>query len=251
MLTGKIFDIREFTVHDGPGIRTTVFMKGCPLGCRWCHNPEGQSSEIELMTTSTGHRLVGEEITSSDLAQILNRQKTILEASEGGVTFSGGEPLLQAEFLIETISKLDGLHVLLDTSGVGDSRLFAELIRHVDMVYYDIKLVDSDLHKMFTGGDNKIILQNLATLDRSGVPFTIRIPLIPGITDTEKNLTDSAQLASSLKNVEAIHLLPYNEIAGAKYSSLGRCWDPPYDETAKVNTSVAEFSKRGLEVKIQ
>ena len=119
MTRGIVFDVREFAVHDGPGLRTTVFMKGCPLACMWCHNPEGQSAKPEVIQSAIGNRLAGSEYEPADLAAFLNRQAVIFKANEGGVTFSGGEPLMQAEFVAEVIDLLDELHVLLDTSGYG------------------------------------------------------------------------------------------------------------------------------------
>ena len=124
MLSGIVFDIKEFTVHDGPGIRTTVFMKGCPLSCTWCHNPEGQSSVPQVLKSPIGDRLAGNGFTSQELAALLNRQAFVLQANEGGVTFSGGEPLRQADFLGEVIDQLKGLHILLDTSGYGEESKF-------------------------------------------------------------------------------------------------------------------------------
>src|SRR5512135_1042485 len=117
MTQGIVFDIREFAVHDGPGIRTTVFLKGCPLACQWCHNPEGQSRQPQEMLSSGGRRIAGKEYTPDELAAILNRQADILREAEGGVTFSGGEPLMQAAFVSEVIDRFRGIHVLLDTCG--------------------------------------------------------------------------------------------------------------------------------------
>jgi pyruvate formate lyase activating enzyme len=156
MSKGIVFDIKEFSVHDGPGIRTTVFMKGCPLSCLWCHNPEGRfRAAVERSPTGTG---CVDGCTPDTLATMLNRHGPILRLNEGGVTFSGGEPLMQAEFIVEVIDFLDGLHVLLDTSGYGREENLRMLLERVDMVYYDIKLVDPLLHKRYTGRDNSCIL---------------------------------------------------------------------------------------------
>src|SRR5512140_760389 len=122
MTSGIVFDIREFTIHDGPGIRTTVFMKGCPLVCTWCHNPEGQSRQPQIIRSPAGERLAGREYTAEQLAGLLNQQAGILKANEGGVTFSGGEPLLQARFVAEVIDLLADTHILLDTSGYGSEQ---------------------------------------------------------------------------------------------------------------------------------
>jgi len=141
MVSGIVFDIKEFAVHDGPGIRTTVFLKGCPLRCSWCHNPEGISPEPQVIRGPPGERVAGREYTSEELAAILNGQADILRANEGGITFSGGEPLLQARYVAEVIDALDGVHVLLDTSGYGSEQDFRLLARRSDLVYYDLKLV--------------------------------------------------------------------------------------------------------------
>jgi pyruvate formate lyase activating enzyme len=164
MLSGMVFDIREFTVHDGPGLRTTVFMKGCPLCCAWCHNPEGISPEPEMMRSSTGERLVGQNYSSKALAELLNKQVEILRRGEGGITFSGGEPLMQADFIAKTIDQLDDIHVLLDTSGYASMLAFEQVIRRCQMVYFDLKIVDPELHRRYTGVDNALILQNLEHL---------------------------------------------------------------------------------------
>lgn len=242
---GIIFDIKEFAVHDGSGMRTTVFFKGCPLRCKWCHNPEGLSSKPQLMVreNSCKHcglclkpcdheeckpfkrcihicpdnliKIVGEEINSKDLADRLLKNKDIL--LKGGVTFSGGEPLMQADFLLETIDYLNDINIAIETSGYVDSKTFEKVINKVNYVYMDIKLADDDLHKKYTGVSNKLILQNLEILKQSNMPCTIRTPLIPNITDTKENIDAIKKLIGNL-NYE---LLPYNEFASIKYNSLG------------------------------
>ena len=167
MTSGVVFDIREFTVHDGPGIRTTVFLKGCPLSCTWCHNPEGLDPRPEVMCSSAGERVVGRSYEATELAQLLQRQADVLAAAEGGVTFSGGEPLMQARFVAEVIDLLPGVHVVLDTSGYGSERSFVALARRSDLIYFDLKLVDPAAHRRWTGRDNGPILRNLARLEQA------------------------------------------------------------------------------------
>ena len=186
--SGIVFDIVEFAVHDGPGIRTSVFLKGCPLDCAWCHNPEGKSSQPQVMQRAAGQRTAGTWFTAKALARRLNRQAEILRASQGGVTFSGGEPLAQADFLLEVIDRLDGLHVLLDTSGYADEGDFRRVVRRCDLVYFDLKLIDERLHQRYTGRGNLPILNNLHVLSEMGKPFVVRVPLVPGVTDTPENL---------------------------------------------------------------
>jgi pyruvate formate lyase activating enzyme len=250
MTNGLIFDIKEFTVHDGPGIRTTVFLKGCPLRCTWCHNPEGQSCSPQWMHGTAGSRLAGQEYSPQQLASLLNRQAGILTACEGGVTFSGGEPLMQAAFLAEVIELLDDLHVLLDTSGYGSPGEFRRLLKLVDLVYFDLKLIDAAAHRQFTGSDNELILQNLQILSESGIPFVIRVPLVPGVTDTDENLAAIAQRVKDLPGLQRVDLLPYNLAAGAKYPAAGMEFQPGYDETRPSNLNTGVFETVGLKVNI-
>lgn len=246
MLKGLIFDIKEFSIHDGPGIRSTIFLKGCPLSCMWCHNPEGQSPNPQLMHHPGGVRQVGEFITSEDLARKLNRQATIFKQNEGGVTFSGGEPLMQSEFVAEVIEQLEGIHVVLDTCGHGTSNDFGNLLSRVDLVFYDLKIIDPKMHKKYTGQDNSLILDNLILLSQSGVPFVIRVPLIPSITDTTENLTRIASTIQDLPGLQNVDLLPYNKSAGAKYQPAGMHWQPSYDEKRPVNIELAIFRDLGI-----
>ena len=132
MTSGIVFDIKEFAVHDGPGVRTTVFLKGCPLACMWCHNPEGQSIQPQVIRSLSGERVAGREYSAKELASLLNEQATILRTNDGGITFSGGEPLFQAEFVAEVIDHLDDLHVLLDTCGYGLAAGFSPAPRSIE-----------------------------------------------------------------------------------------------------------------------
>jgi pyruvate formate lyase activating enzyme len=250
MTNGIIFDIREFTVHDGPGIRTTVFLKGCPLACMWCHNPEGLLRKSQMMQSPAGTRLVGTKYSAQEVAILLNQQAAILKANEGGVTFSGGEPLLQARFVAEVTNLLHDLHIVLDTSGYGREQDFQMLLERVDLVYYDLKLIDSEAHRYYTGSPNHRILRNLKVLRASGVPFVIRVPLIPGVTDTYDNLSAIAQTVQVLPNLLYVNLLPYNQAAGAKYESLGMQFHPEYDETRPVNIQTDPFDQLGIKVSV-
>ncbi len=250
MNTGITFDLKEFAIHDGPGIRTTVFLKGCPLACTWCHNPEGQSPEPQQMSGPAGTRIAGQRWTADELAARLLRQAPILQANEGGVTFSGGEPCAQAEFAAEVIDRLEGLHVLLDTSGWAGERQFRLLAERADLVYFDLKLVDPLEHRRWTGADNAPILRNLRLLGELGKPFVLRVPLVPGVTDTAHNLEGIAHLAAGLPGLEDVHLLPYNPLAGAKYRTVGMDFRPGYDEGRPVRVDPAPFEAAGLRVKI-
>jgi len=253
MMTGIVFDIQEFSVHDGPGIRTTVFLKGCPSRCKWCHNPEGLRKEPEEISGPAGKRIAGIEYTAEELAIILNKQSEILSMNGGGVTFSGGEPLFQALFVSEVIDRLQGLHVLLDTHGYAEQKEFCLLAEKSDLIYFDLKLIASEAHRRWTGVDNKPILQNLKILStQNKPPYVIRIPLVPGVTDTMQNMHDIADVIQKLKRgPERIELLPYNRAAGSKYSSCGLIFKPDFIESKDINIKLSIFNDRGIPVMVK
>ena len=251
MTNGVIFDIKEFALHDGPGVRTTVFLKGCPLRCAWCHNPEGISPQPQTMRSLRGERIAGREFAPHELARILNRQAAALRACEGGVTFSGGEPLMQADFVAETVDLLDDLHVTLDTSGYAGEHALRSVLARVDLVYFDLKLIDAAAHRRYTGVDNAPILRNLRILAGSGVPFVIRVPLVPGVTDTDENLAAIARTVRGLPGMQRVDLLPYNQAAGGKYAAAGLAWLPDYDETRPLNLNTAVFETLQVKVRVQ
>jgi len=248
MRTGTLFDIREFSIHDGPGMRTTVFLKGCPLRCAWCHNPEGLLPGPQVAHFPSGSRIVGETYSSADLARLLNRQADLLRAGEGGVSFSGGEPLFQAAFVAEVIDQLDRLHVLLDTSGYGDEADFRLLAERSDLVYFDLKLLDPGLHERYTGQSNGPILRNLQLLAGMATPCVIRVPLVPGVTDTEENLTAIARTAAQVPNLLRVDLLSYNRAAGGKYAACGMEFRPEWDESQPVRAATGPFDEARVPV---
>lgn len=248
-MTGLVFDIRELTVHDGPGIRTTVFLKGCPLRCAWCHNPEGLSPAPQRLRHPTGERLAGRSYTAVELATLLNRQAPLLR-DRGGVTFSGGEPLLQAAFLTEVIDQLADLHVTLDTSGYAPEADFRRVAGRCDLVLFDLKLINPEAHRRWTGVDNEPILRNLAVLGALGTSSIIRVPLVPGVTDTDDNLRAIARRVSELPAPPPLELLPYHRAAGAKYAACGLDWRPDYDETTPVNANLKPFHDLKLEASL-
>lgn len=250
MLSGMVFEIREFAVHDGPGIRTTVFLKGCPLHCSWCHNPEGLSPLPQTIQSAVGPRMVGRSYTSRELAAILCRQAEILRANAGGFTFSGGEPLQQAPFVAEVIDRMAGNHVLLDTSGFAPGSDFRLVAEKCDLVYFDLKLHDPIAHLRYTGVSNAPILSNLRLLSAMGVPFVIRVPLVPGITDTEENLSGIAELVRGLTGLIRVDLLPYNRAAGGKYKALGMSFQPGFDEHRPVSANPEPFERAGVPVRV-
>lgn len=243
-IKGIIFDIKEFGVNDGPGLRTTVFLKGCPLRCSWCHNPEGLERQPEITVRHNGctgcglcrrgctHEdckpydrclhicplglisVVGEEITDENLALRIKKSQNI--PNPGGVTFSGGEPLMQAPFLLSVMEKIPKIPIAIETSGYAPSEIFEKVVEKCELVYMDIKIADEKMHKKYTGVSNKPILQNLEILKNGGKTAVIRTPLVPGITDTKENLSAIEKLVGNLPH----ELLPYNTLAKAKYSML-------------------------------
>ena len=222
-MTGRIFEIREFTLHDGPGVRTTVFFKGCPLRCAWCHNPEGQSFDVETMTRRDGTKVsCGQDWTPEALAKELLKNADIMKQSGGGVTFSGGEPLAQADFLIELIPllKQEGVNVALETSGAAELKTYQAIASQMDFVYQDLKHHDAALFKKWCGGDLNDILQNVVWLKTSGIPHVFRVPCVPGVNDSAAD----REVFHDLAGVDSLEFLPYNPTAGAKYPMLGRAY---------------------------
>ncbi len=246
-MTGTIFDIKEMAVHDGPGLRTTLFFKGCPLRCKWCHNPESFIQTPQVLfkenkcvmcgkcNVSCNHpecktmkgclymcpencmEISGKEYNSKELADDLKHSAEVLGSSFGGFTFSGGEPLLQHEFLLELCEHLKGYHLCIETSGYADSEIFKKVINIMNFVIMDIKLADSGLHFKYTGVNNSQILKNFEILKQINKPYLIRTPLIPGICDTRENLSAIKEIIGDSKWEK----LPYNTMAGAKYKMLG------------------------------
>lgn len=227
--SGVIFDLKKFALHDGPGIRTTVFFKGCPLSCWWCHNPEGLKTEPEkFITKRTGNQngsvrcdeeTVGRSTTVEDLMVEIEKDVVFYDQSGGGVTISGGEPLMQDEFLSELLGACRDkrIHTALDTSGYAHWEVFEKIYDRVDLFLFDVKLASEEEHVKYTGVSNRIIFENLSALQESSKDVIVRIPLIPQITDTEANLKGIAGKLSKLNNIQGIDLLPYNKMGEEKF----------------------------------
>jgi len=280
-MNGRIFSIEEFSTFDGPGIRMTVFLKGCPLRCTWCHNPEGQRFDVEYLRSPNGCmdcgaclraglektgalclseksiaacprnlvRCASWDCAPEELVRRIMKNAPILRMNGGGVTFSGGEPLAQADFLMQCLTLMEGkVHRALQTSGYAPQAVFARALEKTDYVLYDLKIMDADLHRRFCGPDNALILGNYRTLVRSGKPFVTRIPLIPTVTDTEENLSAIAAFVSAL-GVEYVEVLPYNQLAGSKYKSLLREYQPGFEETHSSPEAEAIFARYGVTAK--
>ena len=201
--SGFIFDIKKFAIHDGPGIRTTVFLKGCVMDCWWCHNPESQNLEPEKIIKVNQlniHETIDRKVSVDEVLEEVEKDRVFYEESGGGVTFSGGEALTQPEFLYSLLekSKEKNIHTTLDTTGYVKWEILEKISNMVDLFLYDLKLFDDELHQKYTGVSNKLILENLLKLDANKNKIIIRIPIIPTLTDTEGNLE---QLAIFIKNL--------------------------------------------------
>lgn len=224
-MTGTIFNIQRYAIHDGPGIRTTIFFQGCPLRCWWCHNPESQ--ELELQTRSHTDRGVakfGRWVTSEELLQEIEKDEVFFDESDGGVTFSGGEPLMQPEFLVDLLRRCAAreIHTVVDTCGYASTDIFHAVLAHAKLILYDLKILDGAAHRHYTGGSNGLVLDNLRLLSESGTPYVIRFPIIPGITDTQVNIEAVLRLLKGLHGFEQVNLLPYHRTATHKYYMLQR-----------------------------
>ncbi|MFI5382201.1 MAG: glycyl-radical enzyme activating protein [Tepidisphaerales bacterium] len=267
MPTGRIFNIQRYSLHDGPGIRTTVFLKGCPLRCWWCHNPESQDPRAEIVYVAgrcahcdacravcpshepvfdratdpdadrcsrcgqcvdacptDARQYVGRETTVEHLMAEVIRDEVFWDESGGGVTISGGEPLVQSEFVVAMLTALRrrGIHTALDTSGFAPREALLATAPVTDLYLYDIKLLDARLHELYTGVPNRLILDNLAALAQIHHNLWIRVPIIPGINDSPDELAAIARLARSLPAVKQVNLLPYHNTACHKFGRLGR-----------------------------
>lgn len=299
LIRGVIFDIKRYAIHDGPGIRTTIFMKGCPLNCWWCHNPEGISPKPEIMyfeykcihchtcakvcpqkaitfdENDVQHinrelcdgcgicakfcppnalRLVGRVISLEELISEIEKDIKFYDSSEGGVTFSGGEPLFQPEFLREALKacKERYIHTAVDTSGYASTEVVASILPYTDLFLYDIKLFDEREHILYTGVSNKPIKKNLVFLVENKANIILRFPIIPGITDTKHNVKGWVDFLQNLEGLHEIDLLPYHDV-GEKYHRLGKEYLMPVHYAPSRETLrwiKEEFEAIGLKVKI-
>ena len=292
---GLVFNIMRFSLHDGPGIRTTVFLKGCPLHCRWCHNPESQSSEPEIhyfdercihcgdcvlacphgaldaqlrsrtelclhcgacveACPCAARQLVGRRMTVAEVLAEVLKDEVFYEESGGGITISGGEPLQQADFVEALLAacKASRLHTVLDTCGFADPDVLRRVSEHVDLFFFDLKMMNSEKHLRHTGVNNDLILQNLAMLAEGGNAIRVRVPILPGFNDDEENLDALSKYLSPL-GIREIDILPYHELGNDKYRRMNLSSGmenvvPP--TSAKMETIAARLRRDGFQVRI-
>lgn len=283
MRTGLVFNVQRFSIHDGPGVRTTVFLKGCPLACTWCHNPESQAlsptyvrlpqlcmrcghctddeldnpvvvgrGDCDVAECPTGAlRRVGDEMAATALVKTLLRDRVFFDESGGGVTVSGGEPLVQAPFVIELLRLLraEGVHTALDTCGFAPWPNLRDAAELADLVLYDVKLLDAGRHETATGVSNGLILDNLRALAGMHSDVWVRVPVIPGVNDDDANVRATAEFLRSIPSLRRIDLLPYHPSGEAKFVRLGKRYAlhgtaAPAPE--QLNAIAARFRANGL-----
>ncbi|UCD04645.1 MAG: glycyl-radical enzyme activating protein [candidate division WOR-3 bacterium] len=264
---GIIFDIIKYAVHDGPGIRTTVFLKGCPLRCQWCQNPESQKVEPERFRGVYGRKYsglfsgedkhtIGREVSVRQVISEVEKDRIFYDYSGGGVTFSGGEPLMQPGFLFSLLkeSKKRGMQTAVDTSGYAPWSAFKRILGYSDLFLYDLKLMDDKEHIEYTGSGTDSILNNLRKLTAAGARVVARFPIIPGITDRPDNVRAVGSFLMSLKSIDTIHLLPYNYLCKDKYRRMSinyplKKLEPPSNGELRVIGRI--LRDYGLKVKVR
>lgn len=235
-LTGDIFDIKRFAIHDGPGIRTTVFFRGCPLICWWCHNPEARvdcgdetyrKRSVDL-TLPVSDNVIGPAVRLETLVAEISRDSIFYDQSHGGVTVSGGEPMIQIDFLEGLLKacRKRGIATTVDTSAYAPWPEFEKILDLVDLFMVDLKLIDNNQHEKYAGASNRLILENFEKLLEAGAAVRARLPMIPGITDTEENIDALISFLGRHKDLELISLLPYNRLGEDKFDRLGLDYRP-------------------------
>lgn len=236
--TGRIFDIQRFSVHDGPGIRTIVFLKGCFLRCQWCCNPESQEHGIQTMVQNGKETTVGRDVTVGEVMDTVLRDRPYYRRSGGGMTLSGGELLFQPAFALSLLraAKGNGLNTAVESTGCTPFDVIEPLLPYIDVYLLDIKHMDSAKHKAFTGIPNEQILQNAPHIAHGVKQLIVRVPVIPTFNATAEEISAIARFAASLPGVEELHLLPYHRMGLDKYHGLGRPYaletlNPPDGET--------------------
>lgn len=248
---GLIYNIQRYSLHDGPGIRTIVFLKGCPLRCPWCANPESQRFEKEKM----GNEEVGRLVTVKEVIDVVKRDMPFYKRSGGGMTLSGGEPLMQPDFskaLVQAAKNI-GINVAIETSGYQEWDRLWEVMEHIDFILYDIKAMDSSLHMELLNVNNDLILRNLEKLVNKNKQVIVRVPVIPQCNDSFLNLSETVQYCKSI-GIKEIHFLPYHQLGVPKYEKLNREYSlknlGPLDKEKLITTSEKLQDKYEVVIKV-
>lgn len=229
MTTGRIFDIQKFSIHDGPGIRTIVFLKGCYLRCRWCCNPESQEYDIETMEVNGKPKIIGRDVTAAEVMEEVIKDMPYYRRSGGGMTLSGGEALCQPDFAVELLKacKEYGINTAMESTAFSDYSVIERYLPLLDVYLLDIKHMDSKKHEEYTGRSNALILENARKIAQFGhrgygTRLIIRVPVIPEFNATKEEIRAIAEFAATLPGVEELHLLPYHRLGQDKYKGLNR-----------------------------
>ncbi|MBQ7975993.1 MAG: glycyl-radical enzyme activating protein [Clostridia bacterium] len=251
---GRIFDIQRFSVHDGPGIRTIVFLKGCKLRCRWCCNPESQSYEIETMITGGKEKVMGCDVTVREILDEVLRDRIYYRRSGGGITLSGGEFLCQSEFseALLRCAKEAGINTAVETTSCASYETIERMLPYIDYYLMDVKHTDSAKHKEYTGVPNELMLANARRLAVEANNFVVRVPVIPGFNDTESEISDISRFAASI-GAKQLHLLPYHRLGKDKYEGLGREYlmgDAPLHSKEHIDLLKSAAERSGIKIEI-
>lgn len=252
---GRIFDIQKFSIHDGPGIRTIVFFKGCVFRCKWCCNPESQKYEIETMMVSGKPKIIGRDVTVEEILDEVKKDLPYYRRSKGGVTLSGGEALCQPDFgeaLLEGLHD-NGIQTAMESTANADYSTIERYLKNLDLYLMDIKHMDSEKHKHFTTGSNELILENAKKIAKSSTELIIRVPVVPTFNDTVKEIREIAEFAATLQGVKEMHILPYHRLGQDKYAGLNRVYEmeglvPP--PTEKMQELLEAVNRTGLKGQI-
>ena len=254
---GRIFDIQRYSIHDGNGIRTIVFLKGCVLRCRWCCNPESQEYQIQTMTVQGVPKVIGRDVTVGEVMETVEKDRPYYRRTGGGLTLSGGESLCQPEFARDLLraAKECGISTALESMGCAKYETIEQILPYLDQYLLDIKHMDPEKHRAFTGKRNDLMLENAKKIAASHMTeLSIRVPVIPGFNDTSKEIHNIAAYTKELGNVRRMHLLPYHRLGQDKYTGLGRPYlmgdvEPPTNEKMQELLGVAQAAS-GIECQI-
>lgn len=254
---GRIFDIQRYSIHDGNGIRTIVFLKGCVLQCRWCCNPESQRYDIETMMVQGQPKVIGRDVTVAEVMETVEKDRTYYRRTGGGLTLSGGESLCQPEFATALLraAKAAGISTAMESMGCAEYPVIDTLLPYLDQYLLDIKHMNPAKHKEYTGCSNEQMLENAKRISASAkTKLSIRIPVVPGFNDTAEQIREIAIFTRSLEGVERLHLLPYHRLGQDKYEGLGRKYlmgdvEPPSNEMMELLLQIAQQTS-GIECQI-